>query len=116
MNYGTIASSATLSVTTTNDEEEEETFTVILTADALPTGVTFGDDGAIGTILPNVGSLDADGNGTVGLLTDGLLLVRYLIGVRGPALTAGAVAENAREDRDTHEEIVAYLDSLLPPQ
>ena len=60
--------------------------------------------------------LDVDGNGTVGLLTDGLLIVRYLIDIRGPELTNLALAADARADRDTHEEIVAYLDSLLPPQ
>ena len=60
--------------------------------------------------------LDVDGNGTVGLLTDGLLTVRYLIGARGSALTEGAAAGDAREDRDTHEEITAYLDSLMPSQ
>ena len=59
-------------------------------------------------------SLDVDGNGTVGLLTDGLLLVRYLIGTRGAALTNLALAAGAHENRDTHEEITAYLDSLVP--
>ena len=60
--------------------------------------------------------LDVDGNGTVGLLTDGLLMVRYLIGARGLALTNLALASDARADRDTHQEIAAYLESLLPPQ
>ena len=58
-------------------------------------------------------TLDVDGNGTVGLLTDGLLLVRYLIDIRGPALTNLAVAENAHADRDTHQEIAAYLQGLV---
>ena len=58
--------------------------------------------------------LDVDGNGAVGLLTDGLLMVRYLIGTRGPALTNGAAAGDAHEDRDSPEEIAAYLDSLMP--
>ena len=60
--------------------------------------------------------LDVDGNGTVGLLTDGLLIVRYLIGTRGSALTNLALAADAHENRDTHQEITAYLDSLVPPQ
>ena len=60
--------------------------------------------------------LDVDGNGTVGLLTDGLLIVRYLVGTRGPALTDGAVAGDAHADRDSPEEIAAYLDSLLPSE
>ena len=57
--------------------------------------------------------LDVDGNGTVGLLTDGLLLVRYLIGTRGPALTNLAVAGDPHEDRDTHQEIATYLQGLV---
>ena len=58
-------------------------------------------------------SLDVDGNGTVGLLTDGLLLVRYLIDIRGPELTNLALADDAHEDRDTHQEIAAYLQGLV---
>ena len=62
--------------------------------------------------LEEGGVLDVDGNGEVGLLTDGLLLVRYLIGARGLALTAGALAVDASEDRNEPGEIVAYLDSI----
>ena len=107
------ARSALLSVATTDDDEEEETFGVILRDDPLPAGVSFGDKSATGTILPNTGSLDVDGNGTVGLLTDGLLLVRYLIDIRGPELTNLALADDAHEDRDTHQEIAAYLQGLV---
>ena len=60
--------------------------------------------------------LDVDGNGTVGLLTDGLLIVRYLIDIRGPELTNLALASDAHEDRNEPDEIVAYLDSLVPPR
>ena len=60
--------------------------------------------------------LDVDGNGTVGLLTDGLLIVRYLIDIRGSALTDGALAGNAHADRDSPDEIAAYLDSLVPSE
>ena len=35
--------------------------------------------------------LDADGDGEVAPLTDGLLLLRYLFGFRGESLIAGAV-------------------------
>ena len=37
-------------------------------------------------------TLDVDGDGTVGALTDGLLVLRYLFGFTGPTLTSGAVA------------------------
>ena len=60
-------------------------------------------------------ALDADGNEAVGLLTDGLLIVRYLVDIRGAALTAGAVADDAHEDRNEPDEIAAYIASLLPP-
>ena len=60
--------------------------------------------------------LDVDGNGTVGLLTDGLLIVRYLIDIRGPELTNLALASDARADRNEPEEITAYLDGLMPPE
>ncbi len=52
------------------------------------------------------GSLDIDGDSTVNPSTDGILAFRYLFGVRGSALIAGAVASSM-----THEEITAVLDS-----
>ena len=39
--------------------------------------------------------LDIDGNGQADALTDGLLIIRYLFGLRGPSLTAGAVGPGA---------------------
>ncbi len=43
-------------------------------------------------------TLDIDGDGTVDALTDGLLVVRYLLGLRNSALVANAV--NACATRD----------------
>ena len=57
-------------------------------------------------------ALDIDGNGTIDALTDGLLIMRYLFGFRGTALTNGAVASNATRASDAA--IEAYLASLLP--
>ena len=109
------ATSAVFAIATTDDDDEdEETFTVTLTSHDLAAGVTIADASATGTILPNEGAkLDVDGNETVGLLTDGLLLVRYLIGARGSALTNLALAENAHEDRNEPDEIAAYLQGLV---
>jgi len=57
-------------------------------------------------------SLDIDGNGTPDAMTDGLLLVRYLLGLRGQALIAGAVAPDAV--RSTAAAIELHIQSLLP--
>jgi hypothetical protein len=53
-------------------------------------------------------NLDIDGNHQVSALTDGVLLVRYLFGVRGAALTQGALGANATRTNAT--DIVTYLD------
>ena len=47
---------------------------------------------------PQLATLDIDGDGTVDALTDGLLVVRYLLGLRNSALVANAV--NACATRD----------------
>ena len=57
--------------------------------------------------------LDIDGNGQVDALTDGLLISRYLLNIRGPALIAGAVGVGAT--RITFTQIENYLAGLLPP-
>jgi len=56
--------------------------------------------------------LDLDGNGESEALTDGLLLIRYLFGFTGDALTAGAIGNNA--ERDTAEKIEAYVQERIP--
>jgi len=57
--------------------------------------------------------LDIDGNGQVDALTDGLLISRYLLNIRGPALIAGAIGVGAT--RATFTQIQNYLAGLLPP-
>jgi kumamolisin len=56
--------------------------------------------------------LDVDGNGQFDAATDGLLIVRYLFGLRGDALIAGAVASGA--PRNSSADIEAYIGGLLP--
>ncbi|MEE9346252.1 MAG: FG-GAP repeat protein [Methylococcales bacterium] len=58
------------------------------------------------------GTSDIDGNGEVDALTDGLLIIRYLFGIRGDALTEGAVAADC--SRCSVFEIETYLQGLLP--
>lgn len=57
-------------------------------------------------------TIDIDGDGKAGALTDGLLMLRYLFGLRGAPLTAGAV--DAAATRKTAAEIETYIQSLLP--
>lgn len=56
--------------------------------------------------------LDIDGNGQVDALTDGLLLIRYLFGLRGPTLIAPGTAPGAM--RTTSGQIEGYIQTLLP--
>ena len=53
---------------------------------------------------------DVDGNGNVDALTDGLLTIRYLFGLRGGALVAGAIGTGAT--RTTSAAIETYLQSI----
>ena len=56
--------------------------------------------------------LDIDGDAEVSALTDGLLILRYLIELRGDALVSGIV--NQEGSRTTAAEIEEYLDNLSP--
>ena len=55
---------------------------------------------------------DIDNNNKVDALTDGLLVLRYLFGLRGDVLIEGVLASNAA--RTTAPEIEAHLKSLMP--
>ena len=55
--------------------------------------------------------LDVDGDGQTDALTDGLIIVRYLLGLRGPSLVAGAVGPGATR---AELQIEAYIQSLMP--
>jgi len=88
------------------------------TGDALATGAISTDatrDRAedISELLAGANSeLDIDGNGESKALSDGLLLIRYLFGFTGDALTVGAIGEGAT--RDTSEAIEAYISDRVP--
>ena len=56
--------------------------------------------------------LDIDGDGESKALTDGLLLIRYLFGFSGDSLISGAIGNGA--ERDTAEEVEAYIEARLP--
>jgi len=57
-------------------------------------------------------SLDIDGDGNVDALTDGLLILRYLFGVRGQRLIQQAAMPGA--PRNTVTLIENYLGTLTP--
>ena len=58
--------------------------------------------------------LDIDGDGESKPLTDGLLLIRYLFGFSGDSLISGAIGTGA--ERDTADEVEAYIEERVPVQ
>lgn len=58
------------------------------------------------------GLLDIDGNGAFNAATDGVLVVRYLLGLRGTALVSGAF--DPLGSRNTIPLIEGHLQSLVP--
>ncbi len=65
---------------------------------------------ATGAFVP---SLDIDNDGTLDAATDGVLLLRYLLGVRDTALTAGAIGANAERNATTIASYIAALGNAL---
>ena len=61
---------------------------------------------------PALAVLDIDGNGLVEATSDGLLLLRYLLGLRGSALTSGALGVCASRDAAAIE---SYLATRVVP-
>jgi hypothetical protein len=55
---------------------------------------------------------DIDGNGSTDALTDGLMLLRYMFGLRGENLTRGAVSSDA--SRVSVESIENYISLYMP--
>ena len=84
-----------------------------LIGNAIGATATRKDAAAIKTYLDAIrASLDIDGNGSVDALTDGLLVIRYLFGLRGTSLMQGAIAAGAT--RITAAQIESYIATLTP--
>ena len=84
-----------------------------LVANATDTSATRSSASDISSYLTDAQTeLDIDGNGEVGALTDGLLLIRYLFDFRGESLISNAVDANAT--RKTAAEIEAYIEARVP--
>ena len=82
-----------------------------LTAGAIGAGATVTNPALIQQQFANIGPLlDVDGNGQTDALTDGLIIIRYMFGLRGPALINGAIGTGATR---TGAQIEAYIQSLL---
>jgi hypothetical protein len=58
--------------------------------------------------------LDVDGNGQRTPQSDGLLVIRFLLGFRGTALTSGALSTSPPATR-SDAQIESFLTGLLPP-
>ncbi len=63
----------------------------------------------IASVLPY---LDVDGNGKVDALTDGLMILRTLLGLSGTAVTQSALGTGAK--RTAPADITAYIQSIKP--
>jgi hypothetical protein len=73
-----------------------------------------GSDAIASYLTDAVSELDIDGDGESKPLTDGLLLIRYLFGFSGDSLISGAIGSGA--ERDTAEEVEAYIEERVPVQ
>ncbi len=83
-----------------------------LTQGVIGPGATISDPAQIAQRLDNLRpALDVDGVGYANASTDGLLLLRYLFGLRGSALVAGAVGAGATR---TTSEIETVIQSMTP--
>ena len=86
-----------------------------LTSGAVSGEASRGSSEAIAGYLIDADSeLDIDGDGESKPLTDGLLLIRYLFGFSGASLISGAIGDGA--ERDTAEEVEAYIQARVPVQ
>ena len=78
-----------------------------------PHASTHSDGDAIGDSLADLMTLlDIDGDGETSAATDAVLILRYLDGIRGRSLIAGALGPNAT--RTTAAEIEVRIRSLIP--
>ena len=84
-----------------------------LTNGATAPGAKRIDPGEIATYLASIDSLlDVDDNTQTDALTDGLIILRYLFGLRGSALIHDAIGQDA--NRTGEMQVEAYIRSLTP--
>ncbi len=78
-----------------------------LTEGAIGAGSSMDSAEIIAFLTANLAAMDVDGNGSSDALTDGLLIIRYLFGIRGSALISGAIGPGAT--RTTISDIENFL-------
>jgi hypothetical protein len=110
----------TLTIFDTNDEDSSGDITPRIVINRFSNRVEYTGTTTISVFDPTVSitppgddfsaRLDVDGNGANDALTDGLLIIRYLFGLRGEALISGAIAPDAT--RDTAADIESFLRNL----
>jgi len=102
---GTVVSSGGISYTRSFPTPGVYYFMCALHGASMPTTVNVCSPGPYAV-------LDVDGNGQVDATTDGVLTMRYLLGLRGSALTAGALGACASRDASAIE---TYLSTRVVP-
>lgn len=70
-----------------------------------------GIDAPLVEVDPLTGALDIDGDGTTDALSDGIIVLRWLFGIRGEGLTEGVLGPNATRD---YNDITIILNSYMP--
>jgi beta-glucosidase len=83
-----------------------------LTSGAIASNSPLSTSEVITSVTETMAIADIDGNGEVDALTDGLLVLRYLFGLRGESLIGDVIADDAT--RTTAASIEAYLDLYDP--
>jgi hypothetical protein len=83
-----------------------------LTNDAISAGSDLSSSEVEARVNATQTIADIDGNGSVDALTDGLILLRYLFGLSGDAVTNSAIGAEAV--RSTPEAITQYLADNMP--
>lgn len=84
-----------------------------LTAGAVGPTANRSDPGDISTYLNAIRSrLDVDGNSFIDVATDGLLIIRYMLGFRGDKLITDAIGSTPT--RSSAQDIESWLASLMP--
>jgi len=80
-----------------------------ITDGAVSPNSPYSDSEVVSRIENAMSYADVDGNGEVDALSDGLIILRYLFGLRGEVLVADTISPDAT--RTSIEEVVAYLES-----
>ena len=83
-----------------------------LTVSSVGATPTRTDPNVVLTHLDNIRPLlDVDGNGQVDPFTDGLMILRFMLGMNGAAMTQGAIGASPTR---TVSEMTTYMQNITP--